>query len=250
MAEISFTSQAGQSKIISIDATIEEIHSAAATVTEFAVEKGVAISDHVRPENAFISMEIVITNTPIDQPRSHTDGAFGRIQPTELLVETRRNVRDLARGVPVSAIVPFPVSVGANFAGAVEQRGTTTIGVSVFRFTGARVDRVSAVYNEILNIIANGLLCKITTRLRIYENMALEMAETPRTAADGSSIRMRLQARQVRIVSTETVEVTEPAVTRGDKTQRRGAQKPTVPSTGQTEKLRSFADQLVFGAEG
>lgn len=251
MAEISFTRENGEAVVISIDATIEEVHSAAASVTEFAVEKGVAISDHVRAENAFISMEIVISNTPIrDQGTlSHTDGAAGLIQPVELLVERKRSLRDLARGVPVSALLPFPVSVGANFAGAVSQKIIEPVGAVILQFP-QEMNRVGVVYQELLDMMNAGTLCTIGTRLREYENMVLEMIETPRTAEDGSAIRMRVQARQVRVVETETIEITEPLQTRGEKTQRRGAQKPTVPTTGQTEKLRSIAHSLVFGAGG
>lgn len=48
-----------------IDVTKEERHRASAQATEHPVERGVSISDHVRPERDVLSLDIVITDTPL-----------------------------------------------------------------------------------------------------------------------------------------------------------------------------------------
>lgn len=51
---------------LQIDATLNEIHSAQAEVTEHPVEQGSDISDHVRPKPVELKIEGVVSDTPLD----------------------------------------------------------------------------------------------------------------------------------------------------------------------------------------
>lgn len=50
------------------DCAPEERHRASAVATEHEVERGVSISDHVRPERTVFSIEVVISDTPLFAP--------------------------------------------------------------------------------------------------------------------------------------------------------------------------------------
>ena len=50
---------------IAIDCTVTERHTSTATVTEHPVESGSNITDHIRPEPVQLSVNGIITNTPI-----------------------------------------------------------------------------------------------------------------------------------------------------------------------------------------
>ena len=50
---------------IAIDCTVTETHTSTATVTEHPVESGSNITDHIRPEPVQLSVNGIITNTPI-----------------------------------------------------------------------------------------------------------------------------------------------------------------------------------------
>src|SRR5713101_5273233 len=52
--------------VITIDATLQEVHKADAEVTEHPVELGADITDHVRPKPVELRIEGIISDTPID----------------------------------------------------------------------------------------------------------------------------------------------------------------------------------------
>lgn len=51
--------------LLSIDATMQETHSASAEVTEHPVEVGADITDHIRPKPVELHIDGVITNSPL-----------------------------------------------------------------------------------------------------------------------------------------------------------------------------------------
>ncbi|KKN75990.1 hypothetical protein LCGC14_0375470 [marine sediment metagenome] len=259
--EIFFTKPSGIEALISVDATIEETHNNAALVTEHAVDEGTNISDNVRPENDRYTVTVMITNTPIRQPGSHASGATSAFQPTILFATSPprrqdgnpiltnpgsppRTVRDLTKGVSIGAIAaaagaPAVVGLGITFAGSVKIPGIKPQftpqpiipeaaadgpGATVLQFS-QEFNRVNEVYEELRKIIATGTFIKIVTSLRTYENMIFENMETPIEATD--SVRITLDAVQVRVVSTETVQITEPLQTRGEKSRKRGNKRTT-----------------------
>lgn len=81
--EIAFPQLDGTTGSILFDAVLREVHSASATVSEHAVDSGANVADHVRPELDRLSLEFVVSNTPVRQPDTHMDGAQGRRRSTE-----------------------------------------------------------------------------------------------------------------------------------------------------------------------
>lgn len=65
---------------LEVDAVASETHSSSAQVTEHPVEKGSKVSDHVQIQPMRLSLEVVITNTPSELPKSHTSGATENTQ--------------------------------------------------------------------------------------------------------------------------------------------------------------------------
>lgn len=66
MADVIFTDDDGRLIALQLDATPEEIHRASAHATENEVERGVAVVDHVRPERRVLTLNVVISDTPLD----------------------------------------------------------------------------------------------------------------------------------------------------------------------------------------
>ena len=257
--QILFTRPSGEDAIIAVDATIEETHVNAALVTEHAVEEDTNISDNVRPENDRYTVRAMITNTPIRQPGSNTAGAVGEFASSALFITSspRRNdgnpilsnpgspprtVRDLTKGVSVGALAaaggaPAVVGLGITVGGSVKIPGINPeftpqpiqpegpvegVDTRVLQFS-QDFNRVNEVYEELRKIIATGTIVRIVTDLRTYENMILESMETPIEPRD--SIEVTIDAVQIRIVKTETVQITEPLQTRGQRNRKRGNQR-------------------------
>jgi hypothetical protein len=51
-----------------VDATIEQRHSMTAKATEQPVERGVDVTDHVTPERRTLPLDVMISDTPLDDP--------------------------------------------------------------------------------------------------------------------------------------------------------------------------------------
>ena len=51
---------------LGVDCTVKEVHKADVEVTDHPVEQGVNVADHARPKPAEVTIEGIITNTPMD----------------------------------------------------------------------------------------------------------------------------------------------------------------------------------------
>src|SRR4051794_30438938 len=65
----------GDTQVLDFDAVTSEKHDEPVEVTEHAVESGAAVSDHARPGPDTVTLECVVTNTPIVTPFFGMDGA-------------------------------------------------------------------------------------------------------------------------------------------------------------------------------
>jgi hypothetical protein len=63
---------------VEFDATLREVPTYSATVTEHPVERGAPITDHVIPQNGRVQFEVVVTNTPSQLPSTHMGGVTAR----------------------------------------------------------------------------------------------------------------------------------------------------------------------------
>jgi hypothetical protein len=252
--EIAFQDGSGAFTSIHVDATIRESHNTSSQVTEHPVEQGANVSDHVRPELEKLTLEVFITNTPIRLPKSHVSGVLAEIKSLEL----PRSVNGaLGRGVPRRAgppmltgpyIPPQRGPLGQSTPAILPEWSAAQLidvlqsdpSVSVLQFS-AEFDRVRTLYNELRRLVTGGTLCRILTGLREYENMVIKGMDTPRENAEGSAITVTLDVIQVRIVTTETVEV--PKQVRARKPKPKGNQPPTavVPKKETKDSLASLA---------
>lgn len=63
---------------VMLDASIGEQHIGASQVTEHQVENGPDVADHIRPMPNKVSIDGIITNTPINTPTTQMFGVTGR----------------------------------------------------------------------------------------------------------------------------------------------------------------------------
>lgn len=209
MADIVFE-DGDQLLALVVDATVEEIHRASAQATEQPVERGVDVTDHVRPERRALTLNVVISDTPI-RP---TDALGGEVERVELELPARRVHAEHARR-----------SGPTSFEGAeVEERAAPTTYVEVFRPSEEEPTRVADSWALLLDARDRALLAVVTTGLETYEDMVLIEAHTTRSAKDGSWLRAELHFAQVRQVSTELVDDPTPARARDRRQQERGSQ--------------------------
>lgn len=72
----------GEERLLDVDALVREGYSASSEVTKNPVERGVTVTDNIRDSDDVLTIEFVITNTPIVVPRSHFESS-GSVRPSD-----------------------------------------------------------------------------------------------------------------------------------------------------------------------
>lgn len=292
MAYLHYEDPSGKNIAIAFDATMREQHSSSSLITEHAVEDGANISDHMRPENDRLTLDIVVSNTPIRTKKfndanpelSDMEGSVGSFVAANLFVSRpkrrlpgnpklinpgtpKRSIKDLAPGATAAGVIAGnaggPIA-GIAVTGAVSVNvipGTKAqweaqpykpsedpegLDVRVLQFS-TPFDRVKAVHNALLKLKNERITFTVVTSLRTYQDMGMESLSINRSADIGDAFEGTMELRQVRIVNSETVEITTPLETRGEKKRKRGNQPTTEPDEAQTEKDQSILAGIFSG---
>jgi len=157
-----------------LDAAKSRGFEAAAEVTELPVEEGSPITDHVRPTNPTVSIEGVISNTPIVVPSTQMGG-----------------VTRVVRSISLS---------GQGGAKA------TVLALS------AAVDRRRVCDAILADLVERGASITLTTPTRIVENLAITRYKVDESAETGKSLAFVMEFKRLRIAVTARAPV--PAVRR------------------------------------
>ncbi len=208
MAELAWTLEDGREQSLTFDATVREAPESTATITEHPIEEGADISDHVRKDLDRISLQVVVSDTPIVNPADHNDGSQGSIQSVQLS----------------------------------GQEGELTR-AQVLVFDGG-VTRVRSVYEELLDLMGNGTRVRVMTRLRELEDMVVKRVSPIREADSGDSLVATLELQQISVVSSEIVAAPEPRETRGNNAQERGRENTEDEGEGGQSLLAAGLDGL------
>jgi hypothetical protein len=182
-------------------------HGQTALVTQHPVESGADISDHVRPELPTVTLEGVVSNTPLFAvseiaSRDGNRRAIGSYQSVPL---------------PPSPVKSFGASLATGLGGAVEglirgSMGPSSIDALVFDDLSSRIKEITTLLTEALEA---SRLMKFVDEARDYENMAIESKAIVRTAEGGKACSVTLTLKQLKIVESKTVDSPIPSELRG-----------------------------------
>ena len=204
----------GELFFVEIDATHSEEHPTKNTVTDHPVETGANIADHIRPDPDHVTIEGVISNTPIHIPADHANGAKDQLKRVRASWYTADS-RGTATGAPKTlGDIPLPIPHllgaipigGGDVAqiGRAATHGEATANVHAFHVP---FDRVGACDQAFLKISKDGTLCSVITALRTYSDMAIETYTVARSAEDGDVLSFSIGFKQVSFGETEQVAV-------------------------------------------
>lgn len=186
MLRIEWTEANGAPGAIDVDVSQREGHELGAESTDHAVERGADISDHAKPTNGTVTFEGVVSNHPLEVPRTQMDGVTGSVQSV-------------------------PLRSGGH--------------ASALKFSAA-FDRARAVDRLLQHLITTRTLVRIVTHLRDYEEMLITRFRVDLDAQTGNALPFSMDAKKLRIVETQVGQVPRPAERRGQRTQQRGNQPP------------------------
>lgn len=226
--------------MLEFDATVRELHLGTASATEHEVESGVNITDHVRPELAKLTAEVVVSNTPLQ--------AVGNIRSVQAPVDVTTQSYTHAKDVAVSM---RDLSIPLPGAPTIRGQPKVTPGQSVVTVTPGAVqtlqfpvafDRVKDVSDELTRLRRAGTVLYVSTTLRDYPSMVLTSVSEPRDLQEALTVTLELK--EIRVVEAVTVSVDPvPLELRAKKAKPQGA-KVTYELDPQKESLA-----LQYGGE-
>jgi len=165
-------------EIIVLDATITEGHNSTLDVTSLPIEDGFDITDHAQIKPRELTLEAVISDTPITLLGSLGGLAAGGV--------------GWAVGASGATVGARALAIGANAA----------LAGAILSQTKARVQDV---YNCLLDIQKKKILLCITTGLQVYNNMILQGLNAPRDENTGKSLKFTAVLKEVIIVQSQKV---------------------------------------------
>lgn len=186
-----------------LDVCINEQHSITSEVTTHQVETGSDIADNIRPIPPDLQIEGMISNQPMQGITSYMFGITGSTQTIKRTI------------------------------------GGVSVSYSVFKFD-SQVERVKAVFGDIIDAIQGAATFDITTTLASYADMACVSFSVPRNANLGNVLRFTASFKHIRFVETQTVQALPAKVTK----QHRGAKTGKEASDAQATKARSVLKNL------
>jgi len=220
--EISYTDPTDDSfYLLEFDAVMNETHGVTSTVSSHAVERGADVADFKRPGQRTISLQGIVTNTPLG------DVPFSGKSDNSLGVQ-----------VQVQAV---PGTVGSK---AVTKQYTREF------------NRVKDMFDELYSLCESATLLTVATDLFVYENVQMINVSAPRTESDGESITFTVDLVQIRVVETRLVEVPTPTQPRGRPRNSRGQATTTqvdttatpTPETGAIQFNATSSENSNFGS--
>jgi len=163
---------------LTIDATIKSTHTSTASITKRELEEGVQINDHMIVDPDSVSIDGVVSETPLD--------FFGSL---------------------ASSAVGASASMMSQQLGAGAVAATGVLGGAILNAING--SRAKNAYQQMTDLQKNRTLFDFVTGLKSYKNMMLTSFVATRTAKIGKSMEFTATMEKVTFVSSEIVTLGE-----------------------------------------
>lgn len=150
-----------------IDATLSEDHTFSAEVTEYPVEKGADLTDHVRSKPLKITLDCVVSDSPIGVVATHATRKDGSV-PSSAIYERLLDLR--SKGEPITIITSLNV-----------YKNMVLSDLSVPRASGEPHQlHFRAQFTEVIIVTNNRTTVKVATRTGGQSHLGWLLAHTGR----------------------------------------------------------------------
>lgn len=227
-AFISWVDTNGTPKVLWFDVVTEEGHHLKSEITEFPVEEGADITDHIRPDNDRITLSTFVSNTPIitkAEVRSQLKNP-----PTTIIGVQTGIVGGKTLDVPSPPLPDLPTpgallqAIGSAISNLIT--GKKEYKAQVLTFP-RDFDNVSEVYDCLLGLRRDSQLVDVVTSVRTIKSMALENIEMFKSNETGTGAKFSIDLKAVRLVSVLSVKAPRPASSIGFNKTNAGAKGAT-----------------------
>lgn len=221
--------------LLAFDVVVTEQPSFPTSITEHVVEKGADVADNIRVGLKSLTLEVFVSNEPINQANQWMTGAQS---PAEFDVSdtpqdrksafgpilTNKTWFTLPIGVPIVNMlvaheqdIPFKPNVG------LDPTQGFTVKPQVLQFDDF-TDAVQKTH-DYLDLLRSGpSLVTVYGTKGTYDNMAIESFSMTRNADTGTGATFTIQLKEIRIVTTKTVNAPKPTAARGNTPKAKGGQ--------------------------
>ena len=215
-AYLYWTTKQGDSKILYFDVVTEVQHALGSEIVESPVEEGVDVTDHIRPKVPMVTLSAFVSNHPIIT-KDEAANAIALLGPNptgKIYGAQKGSVKAL--NIPTikydPPFVPTPGGALNALTTAIGSLLTTPkdYAANTLQFDG-QFDNVKEVYKVLEFARGESQLVNCVTEVRNYSSMGIEDVQLIRNPGTGTGAEIKVQLRQVRLVSTRSVNIPKPA---------------------------------------
>ncbi len=183
-----------------LDVAISEQHKYEAEVTDFPVESGGSISDHIRPKPFTLTIEGVVTDTPLDTNAANKPVAFAN---------SAGGVEDTIGHIPASSShLPAPGSV---------KPGVKPQEVVKFLRSEEALEYLTSIWKS-------GETVPVSSSLGTFNDMALEALDVPRNKDTTGCLKFTATFKQIQKVTNARLGDKRTSIRNGNSKKKKGAQ--------------------------
>lgn len=228
---------------LNFDATISESHDREADVTDYPVEEGSNVADHVRPRPWTLSLETFVSNQPIGSrdaqrqgltlPLDSPDGSIG-LSPQSLGLGVSSQAGAGENGPSIGAQLAARLGIGENFP--------DSINPIVDQFTSA-TDYVKNTFDQLTLLQQTAaLLMIVTPRQPAYKNMVIKSLRMRRGQDAGTGAYITIDMVQIRVIASAVGPAPQPTVLRATPPGPVGDKQTTPADDGKKDSLLHHTD--------
>jgi len=186
-----------------LDCSVNENHMTSAIVTTHNVEAGLPVTDYIRPMPARLSINGIVTNTPLTAKATQ----FGILTPNaSQLANTYVQYTQPSFNASPTGNLTFDIKTTVPAPRTVPIVGFQWLSTDTTAQNGG-FDDVSHAFLDLVEAITNGWLFSIDTTLCHYDNMAATSFNVPRDQNNTDSIQFTIEFQEIRMVQTTTADV-------------------------------------------
>jgi hypothetical protein len=248
----------GNTQTLDVDVVMSSSDKRSMKMTDHVVEDGSVITDHIVLQPASVSMDLIVTQTPMPGPNdSSSTASVGsakkqnpvrkvqelKIPPNNfqpggflLLSSGARQAVGAVTGALLGA-VGLGGPPGNRFEGSdYSEQAERDVKVSAYR--PEEKDYVAAVHDKLIEIMEQVLPVTVSFKGRLYIDYHLTEIELSQSFGHG---RFKVEIRQLRKVSGTTVSLPDPADFRANAKVTKGNKNATQPKPDVTKPMKSAA---------
>ena len=258
----------GATQVLNVDVVMSLSDKRSAKLTDYVVETGSVITDHVVIQPETLSMDLIVTQTPLRGPgmtlqKLGIESTSQQLAPQQyplnvppsrfqpggflLLSQGLRTVITAGANALLGA-VGLAAPDGSRMTGSVVRLVSTSANPTTLQ-ADAKVDRVVAVHDQLVSIMEGKLLVTVSFKGKLYVDYLITDIDLSHQAGAFGRGSFKVQARAFRTVTGVAAQLPSPADFRAKASVKKG-NKPGITPDPDPTKAAQAQSLISRGAEG